>query len=110
MPKGLTGTLSIMALPDLLQWVAAGRKTGTLRLQGEAFQVSLMFNGGAIVGSSSNDPREYLGQFLLSEGLITEHQLKDAFDLQARTRADELDKQQAGVPLDAPSLAILSNY
>lgn len=31
-------------------------------------------------------------------------------DLQARTRADELAKQQAGVPLDAPSLAILSNY
>jgi len=83
---GLTGTLKTMALPDLLQWVAAGRKTGTLRLQGEAFQVSLMFNGGAIVGSSSNDPREYLGQFLLSEGLITEHQLKDAFDLQSRTR------------------------
>ncbi len=31
-------------------------------------------------------------------------------DLQARTRADELAKQKAGVPLDAPSLAILSNY
>jgi len=31
-------------------------------------------------------------------------------DLQARTRADELDKQKAGVPLDTPSLAILSNY
>jgi quinohemoprotein ethanol dehydrogenase len=31
-------------------------------------------------------------------------------DLQTRTRADELQKQKAGVPLDAPSLAILSNY
>jgi quinohemoprotein ethanol dehydrogenase len=31
-------------------------------------------------------------------------------DLQARTRADELDKQKSGVPLDTPSLAILSNY
>ncbi len=31
-------------------------------------------------------------------------------DLQAKTRADELAKQKAGVPLDAPSLAILSNY
>jgi quinohemoprotein ethanol dehydrogenase len=31
-------------------------------------------------------------------------------DLQARTRAEELAKQEAGVPLDAPSLAILSNY
>jgi quinohemoprotein ethanol dehydrogenase len=31
-------------------------------------------------------------------------------DSQAKTRADELAKQEAGVPLDAPSLAILSNY
>ena len=31
-------------------------------------------------------------------------------DLQARTPDDELAKQKAGVPLDAPSLAILSNY
>ena len=31
-------------------------------------------------------------------------------DLQARTRTDELAKQKAGVALDAPSLAILSNY
>jgi quinohemoprotein ethanol dehydrogenase len=31
-------------------------------------------------------------------------------DLQARTRDDELAKQKAGRPLDAPSLAILSNY
>jgi len=31
-------------------------------------------------------------------------------DEQARTRADELEKKKRGVPLDAPSLAILSNY
>ena len=31
-------------------------------------------------------------------------------DLQAKTRADELAKQKAGKPLDAPSLAILSNF
>jgi quinohemoprotein ethanol dehydrogenase len=31
-------------------------------------------------------------------------------DLQGKTRADELAKQKAGKPLDAPSLAILSNY
>ena len=31
-------------------------------------------------------------------------------DAQAKTRADELDKRKRGLPLDAPSLAILSNY
>jgi quinohemoprotein ethanol dehydrogenase len=31
-------------------------------------------------------------------------------DSQAKTRADELEKKRRGVPLDAPALAILSNY
>jgi quinohemoprotein ethanol dehydrogenase len=31
-------------------------------------------------------------------------------DLQKKTRADELDKQRRGLPLDTPALAILSNY
>jgi quinohemoprotein ethanol dehydrogenase len=31
-------------------------------------------------------------------------------DLQQSTRAEELAKQKAGIALDAPSLAILSNY
>jgi quinohemoprotein ethanol dehydrogenase len=31
-------------------------------------------------------------------------------DLQSKTRAQELDKQKAGLPLDAPSPAILSSY
>jgi len=31
-------------------------------------------------------------------------------DEQRKTRADELEKQRRGIPLDAPSLAILSNY
>lgn len=82
---GLTGNLKTMTLPDLLQWAAGGRKTGTLCLLSDRFEKRIYFQAGAIVGSSSNDPREYLGQFLLSEGLISEEQLKTAFDLQART-------------------------
>jgi quinohemoprotein ethanol dehydrogenase len=31
-------------------------------------------------------------------------------DAQARTRADELEKKRRGIPLDAPSHAILSSY
>jgi Domain of unknown function (DUF4388) len=84
--KGLTGSLKTMTLPDLLQWAGAGRKTGTLSLTGSSLQKRIYFKDGAIIGSSSNDPREFLGQFMLSEGIISEPQLKDAFDLQARTK------------------------
>jgi quinohemoprotein ethanol dehydrogenase len=31
-------------------------------------------------------------------------------DLQGKTRADELEKQKRGLPLDAPSPAIMSNF
>jgi Domain of unknown function (DUF4388) len=83
---GLTGSLKTMSLPDLMQWSGAGRKTGTLRLKNDSLEKMIYFQDGAIIGSSSNDPRDYLGQFILSEGLITEQQLKDAFDLQAQTK------------------------
>ena len=83
---GLTGSLKTMSLPDLLQWVGFGRKTGTLSLKSGPLHKKIYFQEGAIIGSSSNDAREYLGQFMLSEGIISEQQLKDAFDLQAQTK------------------------
>jgi len=83
---GLTGSLKTMSLPDLLQWAGSGRKTGILSLKSSSLHKKIYFQDGAIIGSSSNDTREYLGQFMLSEGIITEQQLKDAFDLQARTK------------------------
>ncbi len=84
--NGLTGSLKTMSLPDLLQWASTGQKTGILILQRDSLTKQVHFQDGTIVGSSSNDPREYLGQFMLGEGIITEQQLKDAFDLQAKTK------------------------
>src|SRR2546425_12329210 len=87
MPQtGLTGSLKTMSLPDLLQWAGSGRKTGTLSLKSGPLHKKIYFQHGAIIGSSSNDTLEYLGQFMLSEGIITEQQLKNAFDLQAQTK------------------------
>ncbi|HET7294557.1 MAG TPA: DUF4388 domain-containing protein [Vicinamibacteria bacterium] len=71
----LAGNLRTMSLPDILQWIAVGRKTGTLHLERRAVRKQLMFKDGAIFSSWSNDPRESLGQFLVSERFITEEQL-----------------------------------
>ncbi|HZM69441.1 MAG TPA: DUF4388 domain-containing protein [Candidatus Cryosericum sp.] len=84
--KAFTGSLDTMALPDLLQWASRARKTGTLVLRAGSVVKKIHFQGGDIIGSSSTDPRDYLGQVLLSEGLISEQQLKEAMDLQAQTR------------------------
>ena len=71
----LTGNLRTMALPDILQWIALGRKTGTLRIERRSVQKRILFGQGSLVGSWSNDPRESLGQFLVRERLISEEQL-----------------------------------
>jgi hypothetical protein len=71
----LIGNLRTMSLPDILQWIAVGRKTGTLHLERGSLQKRIMFRDGSIATSWSNDPRESLGQFLIREGRVSEEQL-----------------------------------
>jgi hypothetical protein len=83
--KGLAGNLETMSLPDLLQWASRGQKTGTLVLRQDPVSKKIYFRAGLIVGSSSNDPRDYLGQVLLSEGLINEAHLRAAVEQQGQS-------------------------
>jgi hypothetical protein len=71
----LSGNLRTMSLPDILQWIAQGRKTGTLHIENRGIQKRLTFKDGTIFTSRSNDPRESLGQFLVSERYVSEEQL-----------------------------------
>jgi len=82
---GLAGNFGTMAFPDLLQWISQARKTGSLSLQHESLVKRLILREGVIVSSGSNDPREFLGQIMVSQQLLTEGQLKDAFDIQEKT-------------------------
>ena len=81
----LCGTLSTMTLPDLLQWLHSCAKTGTLSVRGERFVKRIYFQKGEIVSSASEDPTEYLGQFLLSHDAITEEDLKHGMEVQEQT-------------------------
>jgi hypothetical protein len=71
----LKGDLRTMPLPDVLQWVATGRKTGTLHVERRSVQKRILLRDGTIFSSWSNDPRESLGQFLIRLGLLSEEQL-----------------------------------
>jgi hypothetical protein len=72
---GISGNLRTMDLPDILQWISGGRKTGTLHIERRSVQKRISFQSGVIRTSWSNDPRESLGQFLIRERLVTEEQL-----------------------------------
>jgi len=82
---GIHGTLKTMNVSDLLQFLAAGRKTGTLRIGRGSIIKQIYTEGGLIVGSNTNDPKEYLGQMLLHYGKIDETQLQAAMEIQRQS-------------------------
>ncbi|HEY8410432.1 MAG TPA: DUF4388 domain-containing protein [Pyrinomonadaceae bacterium] len=83
----IQGTLKTMSLVDLLQFLAAGRKSGTLKFDRGKITKQVYFKNGLIVGSKSNDPREYLGQVLLHYGKVDDAQLKTAREAQRSSGA-----------------------
>ena len=78
----LQGSLSTMSVSDLLQFLAVSRKTGLLKFSQQKVRKGIYFENGIIVGSSTNDPREYLGQVLMHYGKIDEAQLQAAMEVQ----------------------------
>ena len=76
-----------MSLTDLLQFLEAARKSGTLKFDQGKITKQIYFKNGMIVGSKSNDPREYLGQVLLHYGKVDEIQLRVAREMQRTTGA-----------------------
>ena len=97
-----------MSLTDLLQFLAAGRKSGTLKFDHGKITKQVYFKNGMIVGSKSNDPREYLGQVLLHYGKVDDSQLKAAREVQ-RTSGAKLGEVlvQQGFLTEDEVLAIL---
>ncbi len=78
----LYGTLKSMPLTDLLQWLGNARVTGSLRVERDRVSKSIHFHEGSVVGCSSDDPAQRIGQYLLNRGQIDEEQLREALHLQ----------------------------
>ncbi len=83
---GISGSLKTMHSGDLLQWCGSNLKTGTLRLCNGPIEKRLFFNNGRLFSSTSNSPRETLGQFLIRSGKISEEDLFKALIEQDRKR------------------------
>jgi hypothetical protein len=79
---GISGNLSTMHVSDLLQFMAIGRKTGMVKFDRGKVVKEIYFDKGQIIGSHTNDPKEYLGQLLIHYGKLDESQLRTALQVQ----------------------------
>lgn len=75
-----------MAPGHLFQWLSFSQKTGKLVVRNATVEKTVFVHEGKITTSGSTDPREYLGQFLMSHGYITEAELKKAMEVQEQSK------------------------
>lgn len=83
---GLFGDLTTMPLKDLVVYLANKRASGTLSFERDLVRKQVLLLDGQVVNASSNEPREYLGQFLINLGQISEEQFHRAYQTQKETR------------------------
>jgi len=81
----IIGDLQTMPLPDLLQFMGLGRKTGVLTVECGLRRKRVAFEDGRAVFCSSGDVKEHLGQHLLARTTLTEAQLAEALREQEKT-------------------------
>lgn len=85
--RGLMGSLQVFPLPDLVELLSRQRACGALTCERGTIRKTAWLVDGAVVGASSNDPREYFGQFLVNFGHITDEQLAKAYQAQGDSQA-----------------------
>jgi hypothetical protein len=85
--RGLMGSLQVFSLPDLVELLSRRRVSGELTCERGTIRKTAYLADGAVVGAASNDPREFLGQFLVNFGHVTEEQLARAFHTQGESKA-----------------------
>ncbi len=75
-----------MPLKDIVAYLGNKRASGELALQNGAHHKQVVLHEGMVVNASSNEPREFLGQFLINLGHITEDQFNKAYQTQRETK------------------------
>lgn len=81
----LQGKIEKFTLTEILQLIAASRKTGTLGIQKDDSIVMIYFDQGDIIYAYGPRQTFHLGRLLKDRNMITTEQLDDAVNTQART-------------------------
>lgn len=85
MDLDLQGNIERFTLPEILQLIASGRKSGTLGIQRNDSIVMVYFREGNIIYGYGPRQTYHLGQLLKERQAITAQQLDEAVAIQAQT-------------------------
>jgi hypothetical protein len=85
MDLDLQGRIERFTLPEILQLIASSRKSGTLGIQRDDSIVMVYFRDGNVVYGYGPRQTFHLGQLLKERGVITDQQLQEAVNVQAKT-------------------------
>jgi len=86
----IKGSLREASLPDVLQLLAMGQKTGCLSVADRSSFGTVYFSRGRISYASIVNRRDRLGDILVKNGLITQQELDSAIQAQTRQRDKRL--------------------
>ena len=86
----IKGSLREASLPDVLQLLAMGQKTGCLSVADRSSFGTVFFSKGRISYASIVNRRDRLGDILVKNGLITQQELDSAIQAQTRQRDKRL--------------------
>ena len=86
----IKGSLKEASLPDVLQLLALGQKTGCLSLTDRSNLGHIYFDKGRISYASIVNRRDRFGDILVKDGKITREQLEQAIDAQSTERDRKL--------------------
>jgi len=82
----IKGSLKEASLPDVLQLLSLGRKTGCLSITDRSSLGYIFFDSGRICYATVVNRRDRLGDILFKSGRITQEQRDQAIELQERDR------------------------
>ncbi|MBW7933324.1 MAG: tetratricopeptide repeat protein [Gemmatimonadaceae bacterium] len=86
----IRGSLKEASLPDVLQLLSMGKKTGCLSVTHRSNFGSIYFDKGKISYASIVNRRDRLGDILMKSGVITQEQLEEGIAAQAHERDKRL--------------------
>jgi hypothetical protein len=86
----LEGSLKAFSLPEILQFLALGKMTGTLMLRQDHQSIDLVIKQGRIVNSANSDQTRRLGQTLVNRRMIRRGDLTEVLREQQTTHPDRM--------------------